>query len=33
MNDLGVTQLNFNILIFIDADIALHKSVYVKSNT
>jgi len=30
---LGVTQLNFNILIFIDANVALHKSLYVKSSS
>ena len=28
---LGVTQLNFNIPIFIEADFALNKSAYVKS--
>ncbi len=29
----GVTQLNFNILIFIDANVALHKSACVKSGS
>jgi len=29
--DLGVMQLNFNMLIFMDVNLALHKTVYVKS--